>query len=303
MWCTSRSGPVRPHASHMQVWSLSALSSEGFRGLDTLGLAPILQETHSGYLQIHLNGSLTVAWQNSTEGDRNMWQYWHILPEDQIAILTRSKQIPTNYDTNALTKRHISSDAWEALQRATRWLHRVHAHTPIVKWYDVYASEQVKQTYSTTSSHVMGIVYSTTRDGVPDIELRLHCMHTKHEYISVRVSRERRQVTLQQYADTAQMKHEATTLKTMSLEAAQEIHHQAKDSSLQHWAIRKALAMQASADLMRAYIQPSVTPVSPKPLTHQRRQDLQVKERAWYERRNAAWPFDNASRRCRRRQQ
>ena len=179
----------------------------------------------------------------------------------------------------------------------------MHAHTPIVKWYDVYASEQVKQTYSTTYSHVMGIVYSTTRDGVPDIELRLHCMHTKHEYISVRVSRERRQVTLQQYADTAQMKHEATTLKTMSLEAAQEIHHQAKDSSLQHWAIRKALAMQASADLMRAYIQPSVTPVSPKPLTHQRRQDLQVKERAWYERRNAAWPFDNASRRCRRRQQ
>lgn len=263
------------------VWSLTSLQMHGIESLDTYGLAPLRQETQFGYLQIHTDGALTSAWKPS-----NVRTFWHVLPRHQVAILTSSPYAKVTYDN--LSHAPIPKDARHILHLTTRWLHRVHAHTPVVKWYDAQRTESLQQMQGVTYSRVMGILYSAPRNYAADYELRLHCCRsTEQECISVRISRQYDQVIVQQHTYTLHSHQQATT--TVSISKAQSM----TSVPCVRWAVHQALAMHAMADALRAQVRPraqyTASPVSP--LDQLRRAELHARERTWYERSNAPWPF------------
>ena len=139
-----------------------------------------------------------------------------------------------------------------------------------------------------TYSRVMGILYSAPRNYAADYELRLHCCRsTEQECISVRISRQYDQVIVQQHTYTLHSHQQATT--TVSISKAQSM----TSVPCVRWAVHQALAMHAMADALRAQVTPRAqcTASSISPLDRHRRADLHARERTWYERSNAPWPF------------
>lgn len=263
------------------VWSFATLQLHGVDSLDTYGLAPLQQHTYFGYLQIHTDGALTSAWKSS-----NVLIFWHILPRYRVAILTSTPYAQVRYDN--LSHACIPKDAWHILQLTTRWLHRVHAHTPVVKWYDARRTESLQQMQDVKNSRVMGILYSAPRNHAADFELRLHCCRsTEQEYISVRISRQYDQVMVQQHTYTFHSHQQATT--TVSISKARSM----TTMPCVRWAIHQAFTMHAMADAVRAQVTPkaSCTASLISPLDQYRRAELHALERTWYERSNAPWPF------------
>ena len=158
----------------------------------------------------------------------------------------------------------------------------------MVKWYDARRTESLQQMQGVTYSRVMGILYSAPRNYAADYELRLHCCRsTEQECISVRISRQYDQVIVQQHTYTLHSHQQATT--TVSISKAQSMTL----VPCVRWAVHQALAMHAMADALRAQITPraqyTASPVSP--LDKLRRAELHARERTWYERSNAPWPF------------
>lgn len=276
----------------LQVWAFATLHARGLTGLDTFGTSPLVQETHFGYLQIHADGVLTTAWHSHPNNRGTAWMYWHIVPRQHVAILTDAayaRTVPPHSPTIA----RIPTNAWQMIQLTVRWLHRVHAHTPLVKWFDAHRTARVQQTPHTMHARVMGIVFSAPTMHAPDFELRMHtCRHShEHEFVVVRRSRARDQVSVQQYTYTSQSNY--CTSATMSTSTARSMAAcPASLSANARWAIQQVLTMHAEVDAMR---ERAAMPIRIDPritlLTRQRRADLLAREQSWYTRSNMTWPF------------
>lgn len=288
------------------TWSAEALEAQGLR-FDTRRLRPTRQDLPFGYIELHTQGILTIAWQTSLS---SRWTYWRIYPDPVIASLTDMQchaSIPNVNDDPKPNPVYHSQDplpqeATSMLRIAMRWTCRLHAHTPIATWNDMHVVDGAQQWFAGTAVYIraMGIAYSAPSSLPPDFELRVYCVYQvdhvwQHEYVLVRIDRARQIVTVQH--DRARVSQRQRTIQTVELARIQAL---AGLEAFDRWVLHQALRMHTCADTLLAEQGTHSSAQEPlPPLTHARRRELAAREKAWYMRAPGRWPLGSQTTACR----
>jgi len=283
------------------TWAAEALKAQGLQ-FDTRRLCPARQSLPFGFVELHEQGILTLAWRRLPS---TQWSYWRIYPDPVEATLTdlpydgsipnvdddpRPSQVP--HCDNPLPR-----DAAYTLHIAMRWVCRLHAHTPIGSWDDMHVANGVQQWFGDRAVYIraMAIAYSAPPQQPPDFELRVYCVHQldhawQHDGVYIRIDRARKTVTVQH--DQARATQQRRTIQTVGLARTQSMAETDITHAFDRWVLHQALRMHTCADtLLAQHAALRMAPDPPKPLSPDRRRELAVREKAWYMRRPGAWPL------------
>lgn len=290
-----------------RVWTKADIEAYKLSSLSTWGMLPSYHRHQYGYFQIHMGGELTAAWNRSLiSGKATTWRYWRIPSHGQYAVLLLADEgdnIP-NPDKEPLLchkpcKEPIPFEALHILHQAAKWLHRLHASTPVTKWVDTYASDQAKSWLQGSNRHcrVVGTLYSAPDGMRQDLELRFHCLSIadvdwKHECIQIRMDNVSQQIRIQTYSRTSQIEEQKR--KHQSLHVEQKHAKDRQPRTLEQWAIAYAVQMNSLVANKGPALHPKIQTygsLEPHPLDKYQKADLLRRERLWYQNHHTTWPF------------
>lgn len=242
---------------------------------------PMFQDIPSGYIQLTPDRVLTVAWQ---EGKRGTWAYIRLHP-GRWGVARRlgpKESIPNAEHVSCPNdSQHVPGWAQSSFRIGMRWLLRLHAHTPIVRWIDTPTAELVAACAPYQVSRATWTIFAAPPGHTRDYSLQLKGTETPQFLwsIQIRVERTRQHIFVEQ-----NKKNTRTQLQERSVTQIPWTEvHQTPDASLISRLLAYAVENQDRVDrVYEAAKHPRHASQSPATLTPERRTKLYALEQRWY---------------------